>query len=161
MAEEWRSIPEFEGLYEVSSEGRVRSLPRRTTRGGIRALTLDSFGYSQIALCRDGIKYPTRVHVLVAAAFLGSRPDRQEIRHLDGDPSNSHPSNLAYGTPTENVLDTVRHGRHHNARKTRCKHGHSFEDPANVMWRRNGWRDCRTCHNARKTRQPQLSEAPS
>jgi hypothetical protein len=106
--EEWRS---FDGDYEVSSFGRVRSRPRRRTKGGILRLHLNRYGYPEVKL---GGKRTTLVHVMVATAFLGPRPAGKEVRHLDGDPTNNRPENLAWGTHLENVHDTIRHGRHRN-----------------------------------------------
>lgn len=51
------------------------------------------------------------VHILVAATFLGPRPEGQWVRHLDGVPAHSYLSNLRYGTPAQNSADMVQHGR--------------------------------------------------
>jgi hypothetical protein len=68
----------------------------------------DSGGYHQI---RNG-DLRQRRHVLVCEAFHGPRPfPRAEVRHLDGDPSNDAPGNLAWGTRVDNCADTAAHGR--------------------------------------------------
>jgi hypothetical protein len=155
MVEEWRSVPEFEGRYEVSSEGRVRSLPRRDRLGRpvgglILRLKDRGNGYRFITLNHDGSKTHRDVHALVALAFLGPRPDDREVRHLDGDPLNCRATNLAYGTRSENMLDKVRHGTHHEANKTHCPARHEYV-PANTYWSRprrpdlSPVRICRTC----------------
>jgi len=71
-----------------------------------------------------------------------------EIRHLDGDRQHCHLDNMAYGTSSENSFDLVRHGTHHNARKTQCKWGHPY-DEANTLRRRDGGRACRACARRR------------
>jgi hypothetical protein len=134
-AEEWRPIPGWEGIYEVSSHGRVYSARRFRARGGLLIPNIYD-GYPRVLLCDRSRQVRVRVHQLVALAFLGP-PEGRHVRHLDGDPDNNHIDNLAYGWHRENTLDTVDHGRHNNARKTECRHGHSLEDPANVSLR---WR---------------------
>ncbi|WP_227026939.1 HNH endonuclease [Corallococcus soli] len=67
---------------------------------------------------------PVGVHQLVADAFHGPCPVGQQVRHLDGDPTNNVPCNLAYGTALDNAADRTRHGRyasgahHQNAKLT-------------------------------------------
>ena len=119
--EEWRAVPGYEGLYQVSSWGRVLSLPRKSTQGGIRKLQTNSKGYQYVALCKDGVVRTHSVHELVAAAFYGPRPAWAEvIRHLDDDPSHNHADNLTYGTFSENMFDRGRHG-HNQGRATKGK----------------------------------------
>lgn len=67
----------------------------------------DAGGYHQI---RNG-KIRERRHVLVAEAYLGPRPRGADVRHLNGDPADDRPENLAYGSRRENAGDMVRHGR--------------------------------------------------
>ena len=67
----------------------------------------DSGGYHQI---RAGVVRERR-HVLVCETYHGARPKGMVVRHLDGDPSNDRPSNLAWGTIADNYQDTVLHGR--------------------------------------------------
>lgn len=110
--QEWRSVPGCEGLYEVSSLGRVKSLPRTTTKGGILKPRIDRRGYQWVGLSKDGLVRGFSVHELVALAFLGPRPAwATDVRHLDGDPSNNRASNLAYGNHSQNMIDMTRHGR--------------------------------------------------
>ena len=135
--EEWRPVVGFEGLYEVSNLGRVRSLPRyverRTKRGGValhpvrgRVLALGPHvgGYRTVHLYAGGRQRATVVHIIVAEAFLGQRPDGTEVLHNDGDPKNCIVSNLRYGTRKENEADKDRHGtrlrgeRHGSAKLT-------------------------------------------
>lgn len=143
--EEWRPIPGFEGLYEVSSLGRVRSLHRRNPGRLLRTRIQVKSGipYEAIALSRAGQNVAKYTYSLVASAFLGTRPSGLVVRHLDGDSLNNHLSNLAYGTPSENARDAVRHGTHVNTRKTHCVNGHPFDAVNTYLWR--GTRCCRRC----------------
>lgn len=141
----WRPVAGYEGIYEVSSNGQVRSVSRRgKTRGKIlkpQVRKQRNAGHLLLKLRRDGVQKTKTVHQIVAEAFLGRRPEGMQIRHLDGNPANNNVSNLAYGTSSENRLDSVRHGTHNNARKTTCKNGHPFDG-------HNGRR--RTCSTCRK-----------
>lgn len=123
-AEVWKPIPGYEGLYEVSDQGRVRSLDRvveqlgrwgiykRLFRGRVLATSPHPGGYRLVHLWRDGKRYATTVHVLVAAAFLGPCPCGQEVRHKDGVAGGHGLANLEYGTRKENHADKHRHGTH-------------------------------------------------
>lgn len=127
---EWRPVVGYEGIYEVSPAGQVRSVPRR---GKTRGMILkpkprkQRSGHLLLNLRRDGVMKTKTVHRIVAAAFLGPCPDGLQVRHVDGDPTNNAVTNLAYGTSSENRLDSVRHGTHNHARKTTCKNGHPFD----------------------------------
>ena len=150
--ETWLPVPGYEGLYEVSDAGRLKSMRRTGTRGGIKKTPPDAAGYPQASLGNGSRQVTARIHQLVALTFLGPCPPGMEVRHLDGNPANNARVNLAYGTSAENKIDTVDHGTHWGARKTRCKHGHEFT-PANTRIRSRGnGRDCRACGNARSAK---------
>lgn len=118
-AEEWRSVPNWEGVYEVSSFGRVRSLDRidrlgRGWSGRILKTTVDrSTGYQKVNLSCRGTQRHAYVHHLVAEAFLGTRPLRHEINHLDGVKTNNGVWNLEYVEKAENVRHAYRTGLNH------------------------------------------------
>jgi hypothetical protein len=145
-SEEWRSVTGYEGRYLVSNIGRVFSVPRIRTQGGILIPRL-KMGYFSLRLYRPGGGRDHFVHALTAEAFIGPRPTGMVVRHLDGDCLNNQIENLAYGTHGDNERDTVRHGRHRNARKTHCIRGHSLSDPANLRPMKN--RNCRICQAQR------------
>lgn len=152
MAERWCPIPGYEGLYDVSDLGRVRSwipwrkrpLPHILTGGS------DGRGYRNVTLCAGGHERHEAVHRLVALAFIGPRPEGHQTRHLDGDPSNNALVNLCYGTQSENQQDSIRHGtmRNGNTDKPECIAGHAF-DEANTYIAADGTRDCRKCRAKR------------
>jgi hypothetical protein len=114
MDERWLPVLGFEGRYEVSDRGRVRSLDRVVVAGNQRRRWKGrilvggwSHGYPQVIL---GAGTWRTVHRLVVEAFIGPIPDGMQVRHLDGNPANNHLSNLAIGTQAENTQDRVAHG---------------------------------------------------
>lgn len=160
--EQWRPVVGYEGCYEVSNLGRVRSVRRtaidsagrwRTWRGRVLRLKINADGYPVAGLTQNNVTRSHLAHRLAALAFLGPCPEGQEVRHLDGNPANGALSNLAYGTKSENAQDTLRHGTNFNARKTHCKQGHPF-DEVNTYVRsaRPGQRSCRACRREARQR---------
>lgn len=122
--EVWRPVVGFEGRYEVSDQGRVRSLDReikvyregygvyaRRCRGRVLAPGPHVGGYALIHLYDGyGERHVTTAHQLVAETFLGPCPFGQQVRHLDGNSTNNRVSNLGYGTPAQNAADKLAHG---------------------------------------------------
>jgi hypothetical protein len=142
MTETWRPIPESNGLYEVSDQGRVRSLKFGRTQV-MRSQTSNAIGHQKLDLMIDSRRCPRWVHRLVLEAFVGPCPPGQQVRHLDGDASHNALTNLTYGTPSENVQDILRHGRHSQANQTHCIHGHEFTPENTIVTPRQ--RRCRKC----------------
>jgi hypothetical protein len=110
--EEWRAVPGFSGVYEVSNAGRVRSLSRmirsrhgtRRHRGRVLGVVLDKDGYPRVILRVDGRYYTRKVHRLVAEAFHGDKKNALhcEVDHIDGDRANAASSNLRWVSRGEN-----------------------------------------------------------
>lgn len=116
--EEWRSIPGYEGQYEVSSLGRVRSLDRlasdgRSVRGTIKTLRTDRQGYLRVSFAtgKRSVKSVHRVADLSLLAFVGPKPPGMQARHLNGSRKDNTITNLTYGTPSQNGADAAAHGR--------------------------------------------------
>jgi hypothetical protein len=152
--EQWRPIPGYEGRYEVSSHGRVRSLPFQVrnrwgpmVRGGkLRTLKPNERGYLTVELS-DGLSRPAkkvRVHRLVLLAFVGEPPpDKPNGLHEDDDRSNNHVDNLYWGDQSENATDCVDNGHNFNDNKATCPLGHSLTKPNLVKWQAD--QDRRSC----------------
>lgn len=114
----WADIPGYEGRYQASTAGEIRSLDRRVAvRNGYRVMkgrVLKPAGQKTDPHLRVVLEHGGTgqcVHTLVALTFLGPRPDGMDVRHLDGNPLNNRVSNLAYGSRTENILDVMRIGK--------------------------------------------------
>lgn len=152
LIETWLPVPGFEGLYEVSDAGRVASTPKRT-RPGRRILAPANHkrgGYLYVTLHRPGKQFHRKIHHLVCEAFNGPRPAGTLARHLDGNHLNNSPGNLAWGTASENNVDRVRHGRHHNANKRTCVRNHPLCGDNLYINATSGARQCRACQHVSK-----------
>lgn len=126
--EEWRDIPDYEGLYQISNHGRFRGMPRNDAinrRLPERYIQPNkrTDGYYTIHLWRGGKRQQKKMHVLVMLVFVGQRPEGAHINHIDGNPSNNRLDNLEYCSPSDNTLHGFRIGTHVPARGE--KHGRS------------------------------------
>lgn len=109
----WKPILGYNGHYEVSDCGDVRSLGRIDPRGRVvrpRLLSAGNRPYARVVLMRDGQRSERTVHSLVLEAFVGPRPEGFVCRHLNGDSRDNSLGNLAWGTQAENIRDKRRHG---------------------------------------------------
>lgn len=122
--EKWLPVVGWEGIYEVSDMGRVKSLSRvipdsrcgqrRVPERIMKGQTALPLPYVRVTLSdkqsgRKGLTAPG-VHQLVAAAFLGPPPTGHEVCHGNGDPTDNRLANLRYGTRKENHADRILHG---------------------------------------------------
>lgn len=154
--ERWLAIPGYEGAYEVSDLGRVRSLERemlgkdgvvQARRGGIlRPATLKS-GYLSLGLYAYNEGTASLVHRLVLLAFVGPAPEGMECCHGNGDRIDNRLINLRWASHLDNMDDKRQHGTHHNSIKTHCVHDHLLQHPNLKLWelRVKGVRKCLTC----------------
>lgn len=131
MTEIWKDVPGFEGAYQVSDQGRVRSLDRYVERrakycthkkwqqGRLLPLARSkSHGYCQAFLQKEGGRKGMLVHRIVMAAFIGPAPLDMEVCHNDGDKSNNALANLRYDTRASNHADKRRHGTSRQGEKS-------------------------------------------
>ena len=112
MREEWRPVVGYEGLYEVSNMGRVKSLERtvwdnrgyyKTVHERILKPNKDSNGYLQVPLCKDGKRKNCLVHQLVVTAFCENPMGYTEVNHIDEDKTNNCAKNLEYCSRSYNL----------------------------------------------------------
>lgn len=101
----WRSVKGFEGFYEVSNFGNVRTIPhysnykgksKRFIQGRIKKTSLDKDGYSVVALYKGKEKKLRKVHRLVAEAFIENKDNLPQINHKDEQKTNNAASNLEW-----------------------------------------------------------------
>lgn len=115
MEEEWCSVAGFEGCYEVSNLGVVRSLTRirpltsrsgnQTTKifhGCVMKSGLNNKGYEMVWFCKDSKRKACTVHRLVAIAFIPNPLGLPEVNHKDGVKSHNYVENLEWSTVADN-----------------------------------------------------------
>ena len=155
--ESWLAVAGYEGAYEVSDLGRVRSLPGGHRHGKVLKLSCAGRGYLTVWLCVEGVSHRFYVHHLVAIAFIGPRPDGMYVCHGGPDFTDNRAVNLRYDTQHANMRDALVDGTHRSVTRTHCIHGHEMTEENTYYERRmsadgNGVktrRRCRQCN--RKT----------
>ena len=115
----WKDIKGYEGYYEVSDLGRVRSVDREVIhsngkvvnyKGRILKQNNNRAGRKQVFLYKDGKATNQGVHILVALTFIGERPKGYDVCHIDGDCTNNKLSNIRFDTKSQNRIDYYRQG---------------------------------------------------
>lgn len=133
---EWRAVVGYEGVYDVSDDGRVRRVSDNAGGRGEKPLDqpreikvrLDVGGYPRVNLCRRGRAKQIFVHLLMLRAFVGPAPTPDhESAHENGVRTDNRLTNLSWKTHAENIADRMRHGnahegdRHRSAKLTSAK----------------------------------------
>lgn len=169
--ETWKPVVGYEGYYEVSDLGRVRSLDRtiyyrdgrvqrhkgKLLKGSMNNLPQRHLSVNLTRRARQTTKY---VHSLVMEAFIGPRPEGMEVCHNNGVAEDNRLKNLRYGTKSENAYDKVRHGTHPGPKKTHCPYGHPLVE-GNIYWvgKYGTSRRCRVCAIANAARHKRMRKA--
>lgn len=175
MKEIWKDIVGLEGLYQVSNLGKVRSLDRIIEydkvvnnkrvhmtchrKGKILSLPINGEGYVQISTCGK----PSRVHRLVAQAFIPNPKNKPFINHIDGDKTNNRVDNLEWCTNRENQIHASmvlghKQGAHQNKPIKCVETGEIFENSFRASekiggnrYAANNIRMCASPNHPRKT----------
>lgn len=109
MTEEWRPVKGYEGFYEVSNKGNVRSLDRKSGRYVRKGrwlrpfLVPDENGYKHVCLSAYGVREQKAVHRLVAEAFVRNPDNKPQVNHIDENKLNNTADNLEWVTQQENL----------------------------------------------------------
>lgn len=152
--EEWALIPGL-GPYEASTLGRIRR------DGRVLRQYLDGRGnYLGFSPSIGGKQKRVATAQQVLAAFVGPKPGPDyEVRHLNGNSLDNRSSNLAWGTRSENVKDTVSHGNHRSANKTECPAGHPYDRVKRGADGSVGKRYCSKCQKSANERYTEKKRA--
>ncbi len=104
MNEEWKDIPGYEGFYSASNQGRIYSMPRKGSKGGIRKQTvcLTNGGYSMVKLCKEKKEKTVLVSHLIWETFNGPIPEGYEVNHINENKQDNRLENLNLMTRKEN-----------------------------------------------------------
>lgn len=115
----WKEIKDYEGVYEVSNFGEIRSMDHRvpckgnTTRlvvGRVKKLCTNRNGYKITTLCKENKMFTLTLHQAVAQAFIPGFVKGTELNHKDGNKTNNHVTNLEVSNPSHNQFHAVRTG---------------------------------------------------
>lgn len=134
MEEIWKDIKGYEGLYQVSNLGRVRSLNRvvrhsrglpymKTVRGRIMSIDHLSREYRRINLCVNNVRKSFFIHRLVASSFIENNDGLPEVNHLNGIKTDNRATNLEWCTSSDNSKHAIRIGLQKPTRPWRGKMG--------------------------------------
>ncbi|MCF0232461.1 MAG: NUMOD4 motif-containing HNH endonuclease [Enterococcus sp.] len=122
MSEIWRDIKGYEGLYQVSNLGRVKSLDRYVRckhnskahiKGKIKAISKNRYGYCMVGLAKENTYKGFCVHRLVAQAFIPNPQNKREINHIDCNKENNIVKNLEWCSRKENMQHASKNNRLH------------------------------------------------
>ena len=103
ISETWKDVAGYEGLYQVSDQGNVRSKRRFGSKGGILKPKVDRDGYLQVGLSQNGQQKSFYIHRLVATAFIPNPSNLPVINHKDENPKNNAVDNLEWCTTKYNL----------------------------------------------------------
>jgi hypothetical protein len=106
--EDFKDVKGYEGLYQVSNHGRIRSLVLRNGEKRILKPTVTSSGYMSVSLCKNKVKKTASIHRLVAVSFLGE--SSLCVNHKDGNKSNNNVENLEWLTYSDNINHGIKMG---------------------------------------------------
>lgn len=129
MNEEWRDIKGYEGLYQISNLGRVKSLGNNKSKKEKILKPRKTCGYLNVVLSKEGKRNSYQVHRLVAQSFIPNLNNYKEINHKDENKSNNCIENLEwctreynvnYGTRIQRASDKMKYSDNPRARKVQC-----------------------------------------
>lgn len=158
MKEIWKNIPEYEGFYQASNLGRIRSILRPKTLGGILRPILDTGGHLQIGLYKNGKQKRLLIHRLILETFISPCPSGMECRHLDGNPVNNKLNNLKWGTHSENSQDSIKHGTFFHPDNSGSNNGHAILRESDVHKIRKLLQSGRNGRSGQKYSQKEISK---
>lgn len=110
MTEVWKDIPDYEGKYQVSNQGRVKRL-YGSGKERVMVGKTDKYGYRCVILSRNQHKKHCTVHRLVANAFIPNEENKPQVNHKDRNKQNNNADNLEWVTNSENVVHAFATGR--------------------------------------------------
>lgn len=106
--EVWKDVKGYNGLYQVSNIGRVKSLKRNTARERIMKLKETRDGYLNVNLCKQGNVATKKVHRLVAENFIPNPNNKYSVNHINGNKKDNRVENLEWATATEQAKHAVK-----------------------------------------------------
>ena len=122
--EEWKDIPNYEGLYQISNYGIVKSLSKHKRNNSISQEMLlknhiNDSGYCVVELHKNKSRKVFRVHRLVAELFITNEQQKPCVNHIDGNKLNNCVDNLEWVTYKENMIHAVKNGLNKGCKKVK------------------------------------------
>ena len=132
----WKEVKDYEGIYQVSNLGRIKSLSRLNLRGfkikeKIIKGGIDTHGYQMINLTKDGIRKTILVHRLVSKHYICNAFDKPDVNHKNGIKTDNRVSNLEWSTTQENVTHAYENGL--CSSKTGAENGRALLNESQVL----------------------------
>lgn len=171
MKEVWKDVPGFEGFYQVSNLGRVRSIAvRRCLHGKIHVINREHImtptdngnGYLMVNLRENNKRTSVGVHRLVASAFVDKPEGCNVVNHIDFDTHNNNCNNLEWCTQKQNIihsLDNMKHPRKSKLPKTGKKYIHEKDNKFRVCIKQiNVYKSFATLHEAIRFRDKKIKD---
>lgn len=119
--EEWRDIAGFEGYYQISNLGRVKSLKRgRCSKEKLRVFAKAPNGYFRMVLSVGNVRKTISAHRAVAEAFIPNPMGFETVNHIDFDKSNNSVGNLEWVSVQDNIGHACQHGKHYRKQVVQC-----------------------------------------
>ncbi len=105
----WKDIKGYEGIYQVSNDGKIKNKLGLITDGWVT----DNYGHKKVRLYKDGKRKDFYLHRLVADAFVENDGNKPHVNHIDSNPLNNNASNLEWCTHAENMAHAKSNNRFH------------------------------------------------
>lgn len=133
MKETWKDISGFEGLYQVSNTGKIKSFCRKKTKILVPGIHR---GYERVILSKNNIRRYASVHRLVAEAFVPNPEGKPQVNHIDENTRNNNANNLEWVTSKENInwgTGLERRSYHQRSTQPRCKAVYQYDRSLNLI----------------------------
>lgn len=157
MTEQWKDVVGYEGIYQVSDLGRVKSLARvvsypHTGYHSVRERILQPTynDYYRVKLSKNGVRTTRPIHRLVLLTFVGEPAQGHEACHNDGNSRNNRLANLRWDSRLSNRQDAVIHGTGWGINNTHCTNGHEYTPETTGRQGPHNYRYCRVCKRQRE-----------
>jgi|694.fasta_scaffold00162_76 hypothetical protein len=114
--EEWKDVPDYEGYYQISNLGRVKSLEKTLIISGkkciykvlIKKPHISKRGYWEVGFCKNALEITKKIHRLIAISFINNPKNNPQVNHIDGNKLNNKISNLEWVNNRENSCHRVK-----------------------------------------------------